>query len=187
MAAGCHWFYDSVSLKKTPTAGGFFLSVIIRFPMDNAWLERIRAFNARCDEAERCAERKRARRHVPASSGDSVRLEPGVDHTAPSLLPNLFATAEWNRFEMECKMGDLRDAYLAMKKENESFKQQASAREQEHQKKYDALHAEHVALKKTIGVVADYQRRNDLLREENISLKHEWLVFIYCLGSFFFM
>ena len=157
--------------------------------MDHAWLERIRAFNARCDEAERCAERKRARRSLPASSGESDRIEPG-NHTASSEIaehppPSLFATAEWN---LECKLGDMRDAYLAMKKENESLKQQASAREQEHQKKYDALHAEHVALKKMIGVVADYQRRNDLLREENISLKHEWLVF-YLLSwiVFFYM
>ena len=143
--------------------------------MDNAWLERIRAFNARCDEAERCVERKRARRHVSAPSGDSVRVESGVE-------PSLFATAEWN---LECKMGDLRDAYLALKKEHESFKQQASAREQEHQTKYDALHAEHVALKKTIGTVSDYQKRNDQLREENCSLRRDWCVFLSSLEIIF--
>ena len=84
-------------------------------------------------------------------------------------------------------MGDLRDAYLAMKKENESFKQQASAREQEHQKKYDALHAEHVALKKMIGTVSDYQKRIDQLREENFSLMRDWCVFLSSLEIIFFM
>ena len=156
--------------------------------MDHAWLERIRAFNARCDEAERCAERKRARRSLPASSGESDRIEPG-NHTASSEIaehppPSLFATAEWN---LECKLGDMRDAYLALKKEHESFKQQASAREQEHETKYDALHAEHVALKKMIGTVSDYQKRIDQLREENFSLMRDWCVFLSSLEIIFFM
>ena len=157
--------------------------------MDNAWLERIRAFNARCDEAERCAERKRARRHVPAPSGDSVRVDSGVDRIASSEIaerphPSLFVTAEW---KLECKLGDMRDAYLALKKEHESFKQQASAREQEHETKYDALHAEHVALKKMIGTVSDYQKRIDQLREENFSLMRDWCVFLSSLENIFYV